>query len=120
MPAVQHCRAEPIYKEYTVSVIQCPYCKSGNVRQTASGKSSTNSNYFEQLQRCISPAQMAVMGARLAKKAGFSPAAGAAVGVVIGGVLVVVSQYCFEIYYSQADQYLCLDCRQHFVWVKKS
>lgn len=116
MPAVQHSSAEPIYKEYIVSVIQCPYCKSGNVKQTASGKS--NSNYFEQLQNCISPAQMAVLGARFAKKAGFSPAAGAAVGVVIGGVLVVVSQYCFETYYSQADQYLCLDCRQHFAWAK--
>ncbi|BBT50060.1 hypothetical protein WP8W18E11_25900 [Acinetobacter baumannii] len=118
MRAVQHSRAESIYKEYTVSVIQCPYCKSGNVKQTASGKS--NSSYFEQLQRSISPAQMAVLGARLAKKVGFSPAAGAAVGVVIGGVLVVVSQYCFETYYSQADQYLCLDCRQHFAWAKKS
>lgn len=97
-----------------MSVIQCPYCKSGNVKQEASG----NSNYFEQLQRCISPAQMALLGARLAKKAGLSPAAGAAVGVVIGGVLVVVSQYCFETYYSQADKYRCLDCRQHFVWAK--
>lgn len=118
MRAVQHSRAESIYKEYTVSIIQCPYCKSGNVKQTASGKSNTNSNYFEQLQRSISPAQMAVLGAQLAKKAGFSPAAGAAIGVVIGGVLVVVSQYCFETYYSQADQYLCLDCRQHFAWAK--
>ena len=99
-----------------MAVIQCPYCKSGNVKQTASGKS--NSNYFEQLQRCISPAQMAVLGAKLAKKAGFSPAAGAAVGVVIGGVLVVVSQYCFETYYSQADQYHCLNCQQHFAWAK--
>nr|WP_218955126.1 MULTISPECIES: hypothetical protein [unclassified Acinetobacter] len=116
MPAVQHFRAGFFYKEYTVSVIQCPYCKSGNVQQTASGKS--NSNYFEQLQRCISPAQMAVLGAKLAKKAGFSPAAGAAVGVVIGGVLVVVSQYCFETYYSQADQYHCLNCQQHFAWAK--
>ena len=116
MPAVQHFRAGFIYKEYTVSVIQCPYCKSGNVKQTASGKS--NSNYFEQLQRCISPAQMAVLGAKLAKKAGFSPAAGAAVGVVIGGVLVVVSQYCFETYYSQADQYHCLNCQQHFACAK--
>ncbi|OTG87377.1 hypothetical protein [Acinetobacter sp. ANC 3813] len=99
-----------------MSLIQCPYCKSGNVKQTASGNS--NSNYFEQLQRCISPAQMALLGARLAKKAGLSPAAGAAVGVVIGGVLVVVSQYCFEAYYNQADQYLCLGCRQHFAWAK--
>jgi DNA-directed RNA polymerase subunit RPC12/RpoP len=114
MPAAQKSRAELIYKEYIVSIIQCPYCQSGNVKQTASG----NSNYFEQLQSCISPAQMALLGAKLAKKAGFSPAAGAAVGVVIGGVLVVVSQYYFEKYYSQADQYLCLDCRQHFAWVK--
>jgi len=101
-----------------VSIIQCPYCKSGNVRQTASGKS--NANYFKQLQRNISPAQMAVLGARLAKKVGFSPAAGAAVGVVIGGVLVVVSQFCYEKYYRNEDQYICQDCQQHFVWVKKS
>lgn len=115
MPAVQNSRAELIYKEYIVSVIQCPYCKSGNVKQTTSG----NSNYFEQLQCCISPAQMALLGAKLAKKAGFSPAAGAAVGVVIGGVLVVVSQYCFEKYYSNAEQYICLDCQQQFAWVKQ-
>lgn len=114
MPAVQHSTAEPIYKEYIVSVIQCPYCKSCNVKQAASG----NSNYFEQIQRCISPSQMAFLVARLAKQAGFSPAAGAAVGVVIGGVLVVVSQYFYETYYSQADQYHCLDCQQHFVWGK--
>lgn len=116
MPVDHHSKAGFIYKEYIVSLIQCPYCKSGNVKQTASGKS--NSNYFEQLQRCISPAQMAVLGARLAKKAGISPAAGAAVGVVIGGMLVVVSQYCFETYYSQAEQYHCLNCQQHFAWVK--
>ncbi|MFX7659656.1 hypothetical protein ABTJ72_00255 [Acinetobacter baumannii] len=98
-----------------MSLIQCPYCKSGNVKQTASGNS--NLNYFEQLKHCISPAQMALLGARLAKKAGFSPAAGAAVCVVIGGVLVVVSQYYFEKYYSNAEQYLCLDCQQAFTWM---
>ena len=41
----------------------------------------------------------------------------AAVGVVVGGVLVVVSQYAFEKYYSNAEQYLCLDCQQAFAWV---
>ncbi len=36
-----------------MSFIQCPYCQSSHVRQTDSG--NANSNYFEQLQRCISP-----------------------------------------------------------------
>jgi hypothetical protein len=46
------------------------------------------------------------------QKAGFT-FTGAAIGVVVGGVLVVVSQYCFEKYYSNAEQYVCLDCQQH-------
>jgi hypothetical protein len=50
------------------------------------------------------------------RKSGFSPLFGAAVGVVVGGVLVV-SQYCFEKYYSNAE-HVCLDCQQHFAWVK--
>jgi hypothetical protein len=50
-------------------------------------------------------------------KVRLSPLFGAAIGVVVGGVLVVVSQYCFEKYYSNAEQYLCLDCQQAFAWV---
>lgn len=98
-----------------MSVIQCPYCKSGNVKQAASG----NSNYFEQLQRCISPTQMAMFGMQVARKSGFSPFFGAAIGVVVGGVLVVVSQYYFEKYYSNTEQYVCLDCQQPFAWMKQ-
>jgi hypothetical protein len=41
------------------------------VRQTDSG--NAHANYFEQLQRCISPTQMALFGMQLAKKAGFPP-----------------------------------------------
>jgi hypothetical protein len=51
------------------------------------------------------------------QKAGFPPFTGAAIGVVVGGVLVIVSQYCYEKYYSNAEQYLCLDCQQAFAWV---
>jgi DNA-directed RNA polymerase subunit RPC12/RpoP len=92
-----------------MSLIQCPYCQSTHVRQTDS--SHANANYFEQLQRCISPTQMALFGMQLAKKQ--IPAfTGAAIGVVVGGVLVVVSQYCYEKYYSNAEQYVCLDCQQ--------
>lgn len=118
MPATQHSRAELIYKEYTVSLIQCPYCQSSHVKQIDSG--NPHANYFEQLQRCISPTQMAMFGMQIAKKSGFSPLAGAAVGVVIGGVLVVVSQYCFEKYYSNAERYVCLDCQQQFAWMKQA
>ena len=98
-----------------MSFIQCPYCQSSHVRQTDSG--NANFNYFEQLQRYISPTQMAMFGMQVAKKAGVSPFIGAAVGVVVGGVLVVVSQYAFEKYYSNAEQYLCLDCQQAFAWM---
>ena len=100
-----------------MSFIQCPYCQSPHVRQTDSG--NAHANYFEQLQRCISPTQMAMFGMQVARKSGFSPLFGAAVGVVIGGVLVVVSQYYFEKYYSNAEQYVCLDCQQPFAWVKQ-
>jgi hypothetical protein len=55
---------------------------------------------------------------QVAKKAGVSPFIGAAIGVVIGGVLVVVSQYCFEKYYNDAVHYVCLDCQQTFAWAK--
>ena len=100
-----------------MSFIQCPYCQSTHVRQTDSG--NAHANYFEQLQRCISPTQMAMFGMQVARKSGFSPLFGAAVGVVIGGVLVVVSQYYFGKYYSNAEQYVCLDCQQPFAWVKQ-
>jgi hypothetical protein len=40
------------------------------------------------------------------------------VGVVIGGVLVVVSQYYFERHYGNAMNFICQDCQQHFAWVK--
>ena len=99
-----------------MSLIRCPFCQSVHVQQTDSG--NPNFNYFEQLQRCISPAQMAVFGMRVAKRAGGSPFIGAAIGVVIGGVLVVVSQYCFEKYYNDAVHYVCLDCQQTFAWAK--
>jgi hypothetical protein len=61
---------------------------------------------------------MAMFGMQVAKKAGVSPFIGAAIGVVIGGVLVVVSQYCFEKYYNDAVHYVCLDCQQTFAWAK--
>jgi DNA-directed RNA polymerase subunit RPC12/RpoP len=108
-------RTEFISQGIPMSFIRCPYCQSTQVRQTDSG--NAHANYFEQLQRCISPTQMAMFGMQLAKKAGLPPFAGAAVGVVVGGVLVVVSQYAFEKYYSNAEQYLCLDCQQAFAWV---
>ena len=85
-----------------MSFIRCPYCQSTQVRQTDSG--NAHANYFEQLQRCISPTQMAMFGMQVARKSGFSPLFGAAVGVVVGGVLVVVSQYAFEKYYSNVVQ----------------
>ena len=100
-----------------MSLIRCPFCQSVHVQQTDSG--NPNFNYFEQLQRCISPTQMAMFGMQVAKKAGVSPFIGATVGVVIGGVLVVVSQYYFEKYYSNAEQYVCLDCQQPFAWMKQ-
>ena len=99
-----------------MSFIQCPYCQSTHVRQTDSG--NAHANYFEQLQRCISPTQMAMFGMQIGKKAGFPPFAGAAIGVVVGGVLVIVSQYCYEKYYHNAERYLCQDCQQHFAWAK--
>lgn len=49
-----------------MSFIQCPYCQSTHVRPTDSG--NTHANYFEQLQRCISPTQMALFGMQLAKR----------------------------------------------------
>ena len=99
-----------------MSLIRSPFCPSVHFQQTDSG--NPNFNYFEQLQRCISPAQMAMFGMQVAKKAGVSPFIGAAIGVVIGGVLVVVSQYCFEKYYNDAVHYVCLDCQQTFAWAK--
>lgn len=105
-----------VYLEYSMSLIRCPFCQSVHVQQTDSG--NPNFNYFEQLQRCISPTQMAMFGMQVAKKAGVSPFIGAAIGVVIGGVLVVVSQYCFEKYYNDAVHYVCLDCQQTFAWAK--
>ncbi|HAE63762.1 hypothetical protein N5I27_02850 [Acinetobacter johnsonii] len=99
-----------------MSLIRCPFCQSVHVQQTDSG--NPNFNYFEQLQRCISPTQMAMFGMQVAKKAGVSPFIGAAIGVVIGGVLVVISQYCFEKYYTDAVHYVCLDCQQTFAWAK--
>ena len=99
-----------------MSLIRCPFCQSVHVQQTDSG--NPNFNYFEQLQRCISPAQMAMFGMQVAKKPGVSPFIGVAIGVVSGGVLVVVSQYCFEKYYNDAVHYVCLDCQQTFAWAK--
>ena len=104
------------YLEYSMSLIRCPFCQYVHVQLTDTG--NPNFNYFEQLQRCISPTQMALFGMQVAKKAGVSPFIGAAIGVVIGGVLVVVSQYCFEKYYSNAEHYLCLDCQRTFAWAK--
>lgn len=49
-----------------MSFIRCPYCQSTRVRQTDSG--NAHANYFEQLQRCISPTQMALFGMQLAKR----------------------------------------------------
>ena len=69
-----------------MSLIRCPFCQSVHVQQTDTG--NPNFNYFEQLQRCISPTQMAMFGMQVAKKAGVSPFIGVAIGVVIGGVLV--------------------------------
>ena len=47
-----------------MSFIRCPYCQSTQVRQTDSG--NAHANYFEQLQRCISPTQMAMFGMQVA------------------------------------------------------
>jgi hypothetical protein len=69
MPSIQLFVLNSFNKEYSMSLIQCPYCQSTHVRQTDS--SHANANYFEQLQRCISPTQMALFGMQLAKKAGF-------------------------------------------------
>ena len=49
-----------------MSFIRCPYCQSTQVRQTDSG--NAHANYFEQLQRCISPTQMAMFGMQVARK----------------------------------------------------
>lgn len=117
MPLVQLLVLDSLYQELDMSLVHCPYCQSVHVQQTDS--EHPHSNYFLHLQRCISPTQMAIFGMQVAKKSGFSPFAGAAIGVVIGGVLVVVSQYCFETYYRNAEQYVCLDCQQQFAWVKQ-
>lgn len=99
-----------------MSLIHCPYCQSTNVRQVDSG--NTQSDHFKQIQRAISPAHMAFLGMRIAKKLGAPPIAGAAVGVVIGGVLIVVSQFYFEKYYGNATHFVCQDCQQQFAWVE--
>ena len=99
-----------------MSCIHCPYCQSANVKQAESG--STHSHYFEQLVCSISPAQMALLGIKIAKKTGAPPLAGAVVGVVIGGVLVMVSQYYFERHYGTAMNFICQDCQQHFAWAQ--
>jgi hypothetical protein len=65
MPSIQLFVLNSFRKEYSMSFIQCPYCQSTHVRQTDSG--NANANYFEQLQRCISPTQMALFGMQLAK-----------------------------------------------------
>ena len=98
-----------------MSLIHCPYCQSNNVRQV---EGNAYSNYFEQLQSYTSPAQMALFGMRIAKKLGAPPIAGAAVGVVISGVFVVVSQFYFEKYYGNSKRFICQDCQQHFAWVE--
>ncbi len=106
MPFIQRFALNSFAKEYPCLLFDVPTVSLPMVRQTDSG--NTHANYFEQLQRCISPTQMAMLGMQVARKSGFSPLFGAAVGVVVGGVLVVVSQYAFEKYYSNAEQYLCL------------
>jgi hypothetical protein len=65
MPSIQLFVLNSFHKEYSMSFIQCPYCQSTHVRQTDSG--NANANYFEQLQRCISPTQMAMFGMQVAK-----------------------------------------------------
>ena len=101
-----------------MSFIHCPYCQSANIKQTESGH--PHEQYFEQLRHFISPAQMALFGIKIAKKTGAPPLAGAVVGVVIGGVLVMVSQYYFERHYGNAMNFICQDCQQHFAWAKPS
>jgi hypothetical protein len=69
MPSIQLFALNSFHKEYSMSFIQCPYCQSTHVRQTDSG--NANANYFEQLQRCISPTQMAMFGMQVAKSRRF-------------------------------------------------
>ncbi len=98
-----------------MSLIRCPYCQSTQVRQTDSG--NAHANYFEQLQRCISPTQMAMFGMQLAKRQDSPPLQAQPLGLwwVVYWWWSVSTAY--EKYYSNAEQYLCLDCQQPFAWV---
>lgn len=95
-----------------MSLIDCPYCQSSRVRPVDSYNSQ--SNFIEQLQRYISLQQMVAFGIHIARKTDSPPFAGVVIGVVVGGVLNVVSQYCFEKFYRNATTYVCLNCERSF------
>lgn len=97
-----------------MSLIHCPYCQSTNIKQGESKQS--DQNYFEQLRNQISTVQMASLGRKIAKKVGLSPKTGAVIGVVVGGILITVSQFYYEKYYSQIQRYRCLTCDQYFIF----
>lgn len=91
---------------------RCPYCHSEQVIQLDIHSNSFKS--FDQLFESISPSAMAALGIQLAKRFSIPPLVGGFVGVVVGGVLIIVSQHVLHKYYRSASHYYCNDCQRSF------
>ncbi|OTG93886.1 hypothetical protein [Acinetobacter sp. ANC 3832] len=98
-----------------MNFIKCPYCHSEHVTKLDIDTDSFKS--FEKLFESISPSAMAALGIKLAKLFSIPSFVGGFVGVVVGGVLIIVSQHVLHKYYRSACHYCCHDCKRSFAFV---
>ena len=95
-----------------MSVIRCPYCRSEHVSQQEMMTDAFG--HFYEIFESMSPANMMRLGIKLAKSLSIPPYVGGAIGLLVGGTLIVVSRHLLHKYGRPVCYYICNDCQQDF------
>lgn len=90
----------------------CPYCNSE--RLILLENPTDYAEYLKKIMENFSPFNLAILGAKLCKNSPIPPYIGGMVAIVVGGVVVLVSQHYFYKHYSHAQHYQCLNCHKTF------
>ncbi|WP_081400724.1 hypothetical protein [Acinetobacter baylyi] len=90
----------------------CPYCNSE--RLILLENTTDYAEYLKKIMEHFSPFNLAILGAKLCKNSPIPPYIGGMVAIVVGGVVVLVSQHYFYKHYSHAQHYQCLNCHKTF------
>lgn len=93
-------------------LVRCPYCRSEHVSQQVMQTDAFSR--FEKLFESISPATLVQLGIKLTKNLSIPPYVGGAIGLVVGGTLIVVSRHLLHKYGRPVCYYICNDCQRDF------